>query len=219
MTDTYVFDAYGTLLDIGAAYYAILKDRTGLAHTHAEVWRNRQLEFAWVDMLTGQPPDFWHVTERALDAAMAATGLEDDHALKQALLDSYQTCDAFSDAKPVLDEIRRRSDAVLVFSNATPMMLETAMNAASLGFEPDHLISVDDAGVYKPDARSYGYLLKRLQQAPADITFISSNPWDVAGAAHAGLKTVWVNRHQQAFPYASSPPNKVISALSSLIEP
>ncbi|NTU86036.1 MAG: HAD hydrolase-like protein, partial [Chloroflexales bacterium] len=29
---------------------------------------------------------------------------------------------------------------------------------------------------------------------PAEVLFVSANGWDVAGAAHAGLSTCWVNR-------------------------
>jgi 2-haloacid dehalogenase len=62
----YVFDAYGTLLDIAAAARRVLSGHPEQARLLAEVWRGRQLEYAWIDMALGQATDFWGATTRAL---------------------------------------------------------------------------------------------------------------------------------------------------------
>ena len=65
----YVFDAYGTLFDVHAA---IARHRAAAgpdAERFSEIWRAKQLEYAWTLTLAGHYADFWTLTERALDYA------------------------------------------------------------------------------------------------------------------------------------------------------
>ena len=48
------------------------------------------------------------------------------------------------------------------------------------------------------------------------MTFVSSNRWDVMGAAAFGFKPVWVNRANNPDEYPDHPPVKTIRDLSSL---
>ena len=71
MPAAYVFDAYGTLFDVHAAI-ARYRDKAGPdADRMSEVWRNKQLEYTWTLTLSGQYTEFWTLTERALDFALA----------------------------------------------------------------------------------------------------------------------------------------------------
>ena len=67
----YVFDAYGTLFDVHAAI-ARHRDAAGPeADRFSEIWRTKQLEYAWMLSAAGHYVDFWTLTERALDHAFA----------------------------------------------------------------------------------------------------------------------------------------------------
>jgi 2-haloacid dehalogenase len=48
-----------------------------------------------------------------------------------------------------------------------------------------------------------------------EIAFVSSNPWDVAGAAHFGFRTVWLNR---AKGMAEHLPARAMLEITSLTE-
>ena len=55
----FVFDAYGTLFDVHAAV-ARHRDAAGPeADRFSEVWRIKQLEYAWLLSAAGQYLDFW----------------------------------------------------------------------------------------------------------------------------------------------------------------
>ncbi|MGC9131982.1 MAG: HAD family hydrolase, partial [Pyrobaculum sp.] len=56
------------------------------------------------------------------------------------------------------------------------------------------ILSAEEAGVFKPSPRIYG-LVARLGVQLGEAALVSSNPWDAAGAANAGLVAVYVNRH------------------------
>lgn len=56
-------------------------------------------------------------------------------------------------------------------------------------------------GVAKPDRAMYLALCERLGLSPAEVVHVGDDPeLDVAGAARAGLRTVWVNRACQRWP-------------------
>ena len=56
------------------------------------------------------------------------------------------------------------------------------------------ILSADDVQVFKPDPRVYRLVCDRLQVPAAAVGFVSSNPWDVSGAASAGLTAFWIRR-------------------------
>ena len=62
----YVFDAYGTLLDIQAASHkhsGLLGENTTKV---SDLWRKKQLEYTWLRSLMGVHVDFWEITRDAL---------------------------------------------------------------------------------------------------------------------------------------------------------
>jgi len=96
----FVFDAYGTLFNVHAAIL-----RCGQAGPDAErmseIWRTKQLEYTWTLTLAGKYEEFWTLTQRALDFALARVPSV-DKSLKPQLLNAYFKLDAFSDARTAL---------------------------------------------------------------------------------------------------------------------
>jgi 2-haloacid dehalogenase len=144
----YVFDAYGTLFDVHAAV-ARHRDAAGPeADRFSEVWRTKQLEYAWMLSAAGHYLDFWTLTERALDHAFARFPTV-DRALRAALLDCYFKLDAFPDAKATLQALKLRGMKAAILSNGSPKMLGAAVENAKLS-ELDAVFSVDTIRIYKP---------------------------------------------------------------------
>ena len=77
-------------------------------------------------------------------------------------------------------------------------------------------MSIDDVGIFKPDSRTYQLAVDRLGCGSDTICFMSSNAWDVAGAAHFGFQVVWVNRFGQARERLPGTPKAEIQALDAL---
>lgn len=197
----WIFDAYGTLLDVTASARRVLADQPGEARLLAEIWRGRQLEYAWTDTALGHPTNFWNATERALDVALSLTGLDGDPARRAALLKAYAELDAYPDAKPVLQRVAHAGGRAYIYSNANPDMLRKSVVAAGLDSDLEDMISVDGGGVYKPNAAAYAHIVSVLDIDPAVSYFISSNPWDAAGAASSGFRGIWVNRLGHPYPF------------------
>lgn len=188
----FVFDAYGTLFDVaGAARQA------GIGPVWpklADEWRRKQLEYTWLRTIMGAHADFAAVTADALDWALESVGLGQDHALRARLLALYDRLPAYSEVPAVLSALRQQGARLAILSNGSPAMLDSALTAAGLGRMFDAVLSVEAVGQYKPAPAVYDLACQSLALPPEQIRFVSSNGWDIAGAARFGFTTFWINR-------------------------
>ncbi len=95
-------------------------------------------------------------------------------------------------------------------------MLAAAVEAARIGGDLDAVLSVDTIRIYKPRPEVYALVTERFKLAPADVVFVSSNRWDVMGAAAFGFRTVWVNRAKLPEEYGPAP-DTVLADLNGLM--
>ncbi len=212
----FVFDAYGTLFDVHAAIGRHRAAAGPDADRLSELWRTKQLEYTWTLTLAGRYEDFWTLTERALDFALARFPSV-DRALKPALMDAYRTLDAFPDARTVLHALKGRGRATAILSNGSPAMLSAAVDGAKLGPDLDAILSVDTIRMYKPRPEVYRLVTGHFGIAAADVTFVSSNRWDVMGAHAFGFRAAWVNRANLPDEYADLAPECVLTDLGGLM--
>jgi 2-haloacid dehalogenase len=211
----YAFDAYGTLFDVHAAV-ARHADAIGpQAPRLSELWRTKQLEYTWVRSLAGAYRDFEAVTRDALAFAAARCGGLSP-ALTDALLDAYQTLDAYADARPALSRLKAQGAQLAILSNGSPGMLANAVRAAGLDDAFDAVLSVDSLRLYKTAPAAYALVTERFGVTPAQVSFQSSNRWDIAGAARFGFRCVWVNRTGQPDEYDDLTPGLVVRTLDDL---
>ena len=215
----FVFDAYGTLFDVAGAARAAAAEPGGEAIADhwaalAEHWRDRQLQYTWLRATFGAHRDFAAVTADALDWSMERMGLSDP-ALRDRLLRLYDTLPAFPEAAAALEALRAAGHRTAILSNGTPAMLDAAVAASGLsGFAA--VLSVEDAGVFKPSQKVYQLVPDRLGVPKGDTVFVSSNGWDAAGAAAFGFRAVWVNRRDEPVERVLGTPERILSDLSGL---
>lgn len=211
----WVFDAYGTLFDVdGAAREAAETDPalTEIWPALSFDWRRKQLEYSWMRCVSGEHVDFWQVTSDALDWAAERHGVTDT----ARLLDLYRRLPAYPEAAAVLAELRDRGQTA-IFSNGSPQMLADAVESAGLAPHLDALLSVESAGRFKPAPEAYRIVTEHFGVAPDQITFVSSNGWDIYGAAAFGFATAWVNRTSQPEERLPRRPDRVLSDLTGLL--
>ncbi len=219
MTDVtpraYVFDAYGTLFDVHAA---ITRHRGAAgpdAERFSEIWRAKQLEYAWILTLAGRYVDFWTLTERALDYAFARVPSV-DRTLRPKLLEAYFTLDAFADAPAAVAALKARGSRIAILSNGSPRMLDAAIAGSGMRGLFDGVFSVDAVRMYKPRPEVYALVTDGFRIRPDEVVFVSSNRWDVMGAAAFGFRPLWVNRARLPDEYTEEPPLRVVADLMAL---
>lgn len=211
-----VFDAYGTLLDVHSAVQRHAAAIGPRSQALSETWRQKQLEYSWVLSLCGRYAPFWTLTERALDFALARHP-DIDAGVRDALLTAYRSLDAYEEVPDTLDALRRAGLKTAILSNGDPAMLGAAVAAAGLTGRLDAVLSVDPAGIFKTAPRAYDLAPQALAVERERIVFLSSNRWDIAGAAAYGFAPVWVNRTDQPDEYPDLAPVRVIRSLDGLL--
>ena len=207
-----VFDAYGTLFDVFSVADGVRAAIGDDADRVTVLWRQKQLEYTWLRSLMKAHVDFWQVTRDALDFSLSTVG-NDDPALRNSLLDLYLTLDTYPEVSGMLTALRDNGIPRAILSNGAPPMLDAAARSAGIADLLDEVISVEDVGIYKPDSSVYQIAVDKLKYHPAQVCFMSSNAWDVAGAANFGFTVVWINRFGQV---SERLPGKPVEELKSL---
>ena len=215
-----VFDAYGTLFDVLSVTSLCELLFPGSGTALAVTWRSKQLQYSLLRSMMERYADFWQVTQDALVYATKALDLDLTTENGDRLMNAYRTLQAFPDVKPALEQLKANGLRLAILSNGAPEMLKSATTSARIDDLLDEIISVDDIKIYKPSPRVYQLAAQRLGMSSADIGFVSSNGWDVAGATSAGLTAFWIQR------IAAEPPEElgyraahVVHAITDLLEP
>jgi 2-haloacid dehalogenase len=210
-----VFDAYGTLFDFGSAAAACADVLGGDAARLTALWRDKQIAYTWLRAVQGRHADFWQVTGDGLDFALAAMGREDP-ALRERLMHLYLTLAPFPDAVGTLRRVRAIGMRTAILSNGSPAMLAPLVEAAGIGGLLDAVMSVEEAGVFKPAPEVYRLAVDRLGVKPEEIVFLSSNGWDAWAASAFGFRVVWCNRYAQPPELLPGAPDHEIRTLAEL---
>jgi 2-haloacid dehalogenase len=211
----FVFDAYGTLFDVHAAIARFRGQAGPDADRMSEIWRTKQLEYTWTLTLAGHYADFWTLTERALDFSLARVPSV-PKTLKPQLLEAYFKLDAFPDARAALRALKAKGHKTGILSNGSPNMLKGAVDGAGIGGDLDAVLSVDASKMFKPRPEVYALVTDHFKCGPRDVTFVSSNRWDVMAGASVGFHALWVNRSKMPDEYTDFPPAQTLNDLNSL---
>ena len=215
--EAFAFDAYGTLFDVFSVTALCEELFPGQGDALAQRWRAKQLQYSLLRSLMGRHRDFWLVTQDALVYAARSLDLDLTPQRRERLMEAYLTLAAFPDVRPGLEALRSRGLRLAILSNGEPRMLEAAARSAGIDTLLDTIISVEDVRIFKVSPRVYMLGLERLGVGRSALGFVSSNSWDINGAASAGLNTFWIQRA------AAEPPeelgfaaNHVVGAITDL---
>lgn len=197
MTQNLAFDIYGTLIDpqgIATSLDMYIGSRAG---TFAKLWREKQLEYTFRKGLMSDYEDFSICTSQALDYTCEFLDCNLSVNERSALLELYQKLPCFDDTASALASLKKQGHRLFAFSNGLPSHLNSLLvNAGILDFFDD-IVSVDGVKTFKPSPVVYQHFLNKTSSSKGDTWLVSSNSFDIIGAASSGWNTVWVNRNSQ----------------------
>jgi 2-haloacid dehalogenase len=157
-----------------------------------QVWRLKQLEYTWLRSLMRRYQDFAQLTRDSLAYTLRVLGLQYDEETFARIMEKYLHLDLYPDALAALTALNGKKLAIL--SNGSPAMLQALVKNTGLDQVLEATISVDDKKVFKPAPEAYTLIKEKLGVAPANVLFVSSNPWDACGAKSFGLNVAWIER-------------------------
>ncbi len=198
MPVTIAFDVYGTLIDTQGVV-AALEDLIGKrAAEFSRTWRDKQLEYSFRRGLMAAYADFGICTRQALEYTCLyyQTPLTGDQ--KQVLLDSYSSLPAFDDVKTGLSQLQGAGIGLYAFSNGARRAVEVLLANAGIRDCFDGIVSCDDVRTFKPNPTVYAHFLRESGATKEAAWLVSSNPFDVIGAASAGWQAAWLQRSGSA---------------------
>ncbi len=211
-----IFDAYGTLFDVNSAAEKC-KNKIGKKwEDFANHWRTTQLEYTWLRSLMNRHKDFWQVTEDSLKKSMEAYKI--DTSMKNELLNLYKVLSPFEEVLETLKSLKKQEYKLAILSNGTPNLLDNLVKKNNLEIFFDDIFSIEEVGVYKPDAKVYDIPIKKYGIKKNEVIFLSSNTWDVSGGGNYGYETIWVNRDNNVFDYLDYKPKNQIISLKGILD-
>jgi 2-haloacid dehalogenase len=187
-----VFDAYGTLYDIQSVATITEEAFPGYGEIITQIWRIKQLEYTWLRSLMRRYEDFSAITRDSLAYTIRVLGLKHDAATFERIMEKYLHLDLYPDAMATLRSLEGRKLAIL--SNGSTGMLNALLRNSGLDRVLDATISIDSQKIFKPAPDAYALIESVLAVKPAEVLFVSSNPWDACGGKAFGLNVAWIER-------------------------
>ena len=134
-----------------------------------------------------------------LARAVLRTMLPSDDAV-QHVLDGLGELGVHPDVPAGLQALADAGLRAVPFTNGGRSSTEALLERAGLRHLVERVLSVDDAGRWKPHGQAYAWALEQCGVAPARAALVAVHPWDVDGASRAGLTGAWVDRAGTPYP-------------------
>ena len=191
-----VFNVYGTLLD---TYLPFLKYRDQLGENALgiyKLWRAKRLQYSSQLSLMDRYTDYEKIRKYALDFSCDVHGMNDEK-IKDNILAAHSQLNCYPDTEEALATFRTNKIITAALSNGTPQVLSSALKRAKIDHLLDSVFSTGQIHAYKPSPAVYEFVEEQLALPRNQISFVSSNSWDIAGAVSYGFYSIWINRYDR----------------------
>lgn len=199
------FDLWDTLLDREAtlvpALRALLKERG--SDYDPEILLRRYLAMHFRDsmidsLIPGPHTPFKEISRRALSYRLKQIDLDVPDEDVRDVIRQWKTLQPYPDVDAALDRLGEEYKLVGL-SNGDPDMLSAVR--PNFDTELDGVVSVADAGAYKPHRASYDLCCEEFDVTPHQVVFVTAHTFDLVGAKAIGMRGAFLNRHEN--PYGS----------------
>ncbi|SDO15123.1 haloacid dehalogenase type II [Geodermatophilus sp. DSM 45219] len=212
-----VFDVNETLSDM-APLAARFRD-VGAPELTDRVWFASLLRDAFALTAAGGTERFATFATAGLRSILAGVPLTRElDAAVEHVMSGFTALDVHPDVPGGVRALKQSGRRLVTLSNGSAGVAERLLSTAGIRDEFEHLLSVEDAGVWKPAPGSYAYAARTCGVQPADMILVAVHPWDIDGANRAGLATAWINRDGRPYPEYFTAPTHTIAELPELAD-
>ena len=134
------------------------------------------------------------------------------------VMDGFSGLGVHSDVPDGVRALRRSGRRLVTLTNGSTQVSEGLFAGAGIRDEFEALLSVEDAGAWKPARAAYEYAARTCGTELADMLLVAVHPWDIDGAARAGMATAWISRDGGEYPTVFTPPTHTAASLTELAE-
>jgi 2-haloacid dehalogenase len=212
-----VFDVNETLSDmspLGARFVDV-----GASASAAPLWFASVLRDGFALAVVGDNPPFAGVARELLLAQLGEAQL--NRPLEDAVqhvMDGYAALELHADVTRGVDSLHEDGFRLVTLSNGSVSVAERLLTQGGLRDRFELLLSVQDAGAWKPAPQSYAYAAEQCGVPLEEMVLVACHPWDVDGARRVGMQTAWVNRSGGPFPATFTEPTYTVAGIDELAE-
>ena len=198
--NTLTFDMFGTILDLAGSMIPYLNEF--LNNTNSEVsgdqiwdtWRDRQrIEQYQDNILMLGHSGYLKTCERALKYSLEKYDISFNEKQIKSIMNGWHYLKPFDDALKSLPELSNKYKLVALSNGEQNYLEHLALN--QLKFEFNDIISVQNAGLFKPSPAVYRKAAKMLNKNVEEIMMVASHSFDIIGAKACGYKGAYINRY------------------------
>lgn len=211
-----VFDVNETLSDMRPLAGAF--EDAGLPPGAASLWFSEVLRDGFALTTTGVNPDFVTIARHTLLRHLAASpAARDGEESADRILEVFKHLDLHPDIAPGVTALSRTAELVTL-SNGSAAIAESLLESGGVRGLFAQCLSVQDAPRWKPAQEAYDYAVRQIGREAQELMLVAVHPWDIHGAAAAGLRTAWINRTGAAYPSCFQAPEIEAENLVGLAE-
>ena len=134
------------------------------------------------------------------------------------IMDGFAGLEVHADVPDGIGALRDVGIRLVTLSNGSSSVAEELFERAGIRDHFEALLSVEQAGTWKPAAGAYAYALEQCGVGATDAMLVAVHPWDIDGAARAGLATAWIDRNSGPYPEYFRAPDLAPRSLVELAE-
>ncbi len=209
------FDVIGTLFDLSVLRPQF--DRLGLPPHALKWWFAVLLRDGFALSAAGGATTFAKVATVALAEVSRAAGCPLPPGADRGLIAACSELPAHSDSAVALQLLRGAEVPAVALSNGSVAITTALLDLAGLRSLVSGVLSVEGARHWKPRPEPYRYAASELAVEPSQLAMVAVHPWDLHGAATAGLVTGWVNRGGGPYPEVFSRPHVEAPSLDGAV--
>jgi HAD superfamily hydrolase (TIGR01549 family) len=166
--------------------------------------------------------DVLDVSRKVWRLALLDCGHEDE-ALVDFAFDTHQRIGRemdrlFGDVYDFLADVRSAGMLIALVTNSSSRSQRTRLSSLGLDGAFDHVVISGELGIAKPDPAIFHEALTRLQIPATSAWHVGDSILtDIAGAAAAGIRSVWLNRENRSRDANGPIPELEVKALDGLV--
>ncbi|MDQ0767901.1 2-haloacid dehalogenase [Pseudarthrobacter defluvii] len=210
-----VFDVNETLSDMGPLGEAFAQ--AGAPRGLAKLWFATLLRDGFALTASGGKESFATIGAEALRTLLGAEGISGDlDTAVERVMAAMQNLSLHPDVPDGVRALAAAGNRLITLTNGAAANTDKLLVAAGIRDKFELLLSVEDAPAWKPATAAYDYAATSAGALPSGMLLVAVHPWDIHGAAKAGLRTAWINRTGARYPSYFQAPDITIPALTQL---
>ncbi|WP_430298074.1 haloacid dehalogenase type II [Sinomonas sp. B1-1] len=209
-----VFDVNETLSDMSPMGTRFAE--AGAPEHLAKLWFATLLRDGFALAAAGDAAPFGQVGAEALTGLLEGAGVPDPEGTAGRLAASVADLPLHPDVPDGVRALRAAGRRLVTLTNGSAQVAEKLFGTAGIRDQFEALLSVEDAPAWKPHPSSYRYAAQQCRTRAEGMLLVAVHPWDIHGAARAGLRTAWVNRTGGTYPSYLAHPELTVASLTHL---